>query len=86
MLNEELLQSYQESLQRWTEFEKKLRKRASRRAKKGTNWKSLRAKKGYKRYKLPGTKRYVIMRLNISEKSSKKIMGRKLGLAKHLRK
>lgn len=82
---DEFLEPYEESLQRWTELEKKLRKRASRRAHKGTNWKSVKARQGYKRYKLPGTKRYIIVRLSTAEKSTKKLLGRRLGKSSYLR-
>ena len=47
---------------------KKSRKRAHR----GTNWKTLRPRTGFKRVKMPGTKRYVLVRLGQKERYSKK--------------
>lgn len=52
-------------------------KKARFRAHRGTNWKLLKPRKGYKRVKVPGTKRYIFVRLKQKEKFSKgKLMRR----------
>jgi hypothetical protein len=83
---DEIFESYEESFRKWTELEKTLRKRSLRRAHKGTNWNSLKPKSGFKRYKVPGTKRYLLVRQSVTEKSTKRIIGRKLGKSSFLRK
>lgn len=61
-------------------------KRARRRAHKGTNWKTTKPKKGYKRVKLSGTKRYVFMRLKPTERFAKKRLMRAVGKRTDFRK
>lgn len=54
-------------------------KKARRRAHRGTNWKLTKPRKGYKRVKLPKTKRYVFVRLKPTEKIAKKRLMTKVG-------
>ena len=61
-------------------------KKARRRAHKGTNWKLIKPRKGYKRVKLTGTKRYVFLRLKPNERVSKKRLMRTVGKRKDFRK
>jgi hypothetical protein len=61
-------------------------KKARRRAHKGTNWKLTKPRKGYKRIKLTGTKRYVFLRLKPTEKIAKKRLMRTVGKRKDFRK
>lgn len=61
-------------------------KRSRRRAHKGTNWKLTKPRKGFKRVKLPGTKRYIFIRLKQNERSSKKRLMRAVGKRKEFRK
>jgi hypothetical protein len=61
-------------------------KRARRKAHKGTNWKLTKPRKGFKRIKLPGTKRYIFVRLKQKERFSKKRLMRAVGKRKDFRK
>lgn len=60
-------------------------KKARRRAHKGTNWKITRPRKGFKRVKLPGTKRYIFVRLKQKERVSKKRLMTAVGKRKDFR-
>lgn len=61
-----------------TASEKKLVKKANKRAHKNTNWRNTVAKKGFKRVKV-GKNRYVFKRMSSEEKISRKRIGRLLG-------
>jgi len=61
-------------------------KKARRRAHKGTNWKTTKPRKGYKRVKLAGTKRYIFVKLKQKEKFSKQRLMRSVGKRKDFRK
>jgi hypothetical protein len=61
-------------------------KKARRKAHKGTNWKLTKPRKGYKRVKLTGTKRYVFVKLKPTERVSKKRLMRAVGKRKEFRK
>lgn len=65
---------------------RKKTKKALRRAHKGTNWRLTKPRKGFKRVKLTGTKRYVFMRLKPTEKIAKKRLMRAVGKRKDFRK
>jgi hypothetical protein len=70
---------------KWTSFDKVAKKKAIRRSHKGTNWNSTRAREGYKRVKIPGTKRYILVKQSAMERVSKKKIGHGLGIRKELR-
>ena len=61
-----------------TRSERKLVKKANKRAHKNTNWKNTVAKKGFKRVKL-GANRYVFKRMSSEEKISRARIGKLLG-------
>ena len=61
-------------------------KKARRRAHRGTNWKLTKPRKGYKRVKLPKTKRYVFVRLKPNEKIAKKRLMKIVGHKKEFKK
>jgi hypothetical protein len=61
---------------------KRKTKRARRRAHKGTNWKIIKPRRGFKRVKLPNSKRYVLVRLKQNEKASKRRLMRAVGKRK----
>lgn len=61
---------------------KKSRKRAHR----GTNWKTLKPRTGFKRLKMPGSKRYVLVRLGQKERYSKKKLMRLVSKRKEFKK
>ena len=69
---------------RQTSQEKRERKKALRRAHRGTNFKYLVPKEGYYRFKIPGTKRYVFKRQSPTQRIVKKQIGRGLGIRSHL--
>lgn len=70
---------------KWTSFDKRMKKRDIRRSHKGTNWGSTRAREGYKRVKIPGTKRYILVKQSAMERITKKKVGHGLGIRKELR-
>lgn len=61
---------------------KKTRKKAHR----GTNWKTLKPRTGFKRVKLPGSKTYVLVRLKQKERYSKKKLMRLVAKRKDFKK
>lgn len=71
-------------LSRRTASEKKLIKKARRRAHKNTNWNYTKPKKGFKRVKV-GKNRYIFKRMSSGQKIALKKIGRRLGKASHLR-
>ena len=70
---------FETTFTKWTSHEKRLKKKAVRRAHRGTNFKSLDPKKGYKRIKVPGSNRYVRIPLSPGERTTKKLIGGQLG-------
>lgn len=72
------------SFHKWNSFEKKMKKKSIARAHKGTNWKQLKAKVGYKRVKMPGTKRYLLVRQSPTEKIVRSQIGKQLGRHSHM--
>lgn len=62
----------------------KERRRQYYRARK-TNFPKIKAKKGYFRFKMPGTNRYVLFRQTSSQRYAKHKLGKALGKATHLR-
>jgi hypothetical protein len=81
----DLFQAIQEVVfQKQSSIEKRLRKKALRRAHRGTNWKFLEPREGYLRFKIPGTKRYVLKRMSPTQRVTKKQIGRGLGIRSHL--
>jgi hypothetical protein len=87
-LFESIMTVFQEKFtpRRRTKTVKRKTKKARRRAHKGTNWKLTKPRKGYKRVKLTGTKRYVFMRLKPTEKIAKRRLMRTVGRRKDFRK
>lgn len=84
-MNEFLEDIYNEFVfTRRTNYEKKLAKKARRRAHKNTNWKALKPRKGWKRVKI-GAYRYILERMPDSEKIMKKRIGKGLGRSRYLR-
>ena len=65
--------------QKWNFSEKRDKKKRTKARRRGTNFKQLKAKKGYKRIKLSGTNRYVRVPMTANEKMKRKVVGRKLG-------
>lgn len=70
---------------RRTSSEKRLFKKAKRRAHKNTNWNYTKPKKGFKRVKV-GKNRYIFERMSGAQKIALKRIGKSLGKAKNLRK
>jgi hypothetical protein len=54
--------------------------------KRKTNFPKIKARKGYVRFKLPGTNRYVLLRQTFKQRQAKRKLGRALGKASYLRK
>jgi hypothetical protein len=67
------------SFHKWTQMARKVKKKSVFRAHKGTNWKNVNSKHGYKRVKLPGTNRYILTPMSGNEKATKKMIGTQLG-------
>jgi hypothetical protein len=54
--------------------------------KRKTNFPKIKARKGYVRFKLPGSNRYVLLRQTAKQREAKRKLGRALGKASYLRK
>lgn len=67
-----------------SETDRRKRMKSLRRAHRGTNWKFLQPREGYLRFKIPGTKRYILKRMSPTQKIVKKQIGRGLGIRSHL--
>lgn len=81
------LASYLEyEFHKWSQTEKRLKKKAIRRAHRGTNWKHTKPKRNFKRFRIKGTDRYVLRMMSPTERQMKKRIGRTLGRRKDLRK
>lgn len=85
-LNDKLYQYLELELHKWSQSEKRKRKKAIRRAHRGTNWKHIKPKRNYKRFRIKGTDRYVLRMMSPTERQMKKRVGRTLGRRKDLRK
>jgi hypothetical protein len=83
--NEDLELILETVFHKWTSFDKRAKKKAIRRAHKGSNWGSTKAREGYKRVKIPGTKRYVLVKQSAMERITKRKVGHGLGVRKELR-
>lgn len=66
-------------MQKRTSTERRAVKKRARIAHKGTNWHNLKPKRGYKRVKMTGTKRYIRVPMSAVEKMMKRQVGRSLG-------
>jgi len=64
---------------KWNPNEKRIKKKSIRKARRGTNFKLLKPKKGHKRIKLTGTNRYIRVPMSSTEKIAKKKIGQRLG-------
>jgi len=71
---------YQEVFfRKWSPAERLHKKKASKRNRRGTNFKTLKPKKGFKRIKMAGTNQFIRVRLSTTEKRTKKVVAAKLG-------
>jgi hypothetical protein len=84
-LNDKLTHYLEFELTKWTSIEKRQKKKAIRRAHRGTNWKMVKPKKNYKRFRIKGTDRYVLRLMSPTERQMKKRIGHTLGRRKDLR-
>ena len=64
---------------KWSASERFQKKKKLKKGKRGTNFKQVLPKKGYKRIKLTGTNGFIRVRMTPTEKRVKKIIGTKLG-------
>lgn len=68
-----------------TATQKRMIKNQRKKAHRGTNWKTVKSKKGYKRVKI-GKNKYVRVKMSLNERRNKKRTGKFLGKNKRLRK
>jgi hypothetical protein len=85
-LNDKLTNYMEYEFRKWSQENRKKRKKAIRRAHRGTNWKQLKPKRNYKRFRIKGTDRYILRMMSPTERQTKKRIGRTLGRRKDLRK
>lgn len=62
---------------RKTKTERRIKKRSKRFSHRGTNWKTSKTRKGYKRVKIGN--RYVLSRMSPVEKKTRKRIGKRIG-------
>jgi len=70
---------------RTTPQRRKEKRRAYYRGRK-TNFARIKARKGYVRFRMPGTNRYVLLRQTARQRDVKRRVGKVLGKSKYLRK
>lgn len=70
---------------RTTPVRRKEKRRIYYRGKK-TNFPRIKARRGYVRFRIPGTNRYVLLRQTAKQREAKRKLGKALGKAKYLRK
>lgn len=85
-MNEQLHNYLEYEFRKWSQTDKRLKKKAIRRAHRGTNWKHVKPKRNFKRFRIKGTDRYVLRMMSPTERQMKKRIGRTLGRRKDLRK
>lgn len=85
-LNNKLTHYLEYEFRKWSQTDRRLRKKAIRRAHRGTNWKYTKPKRNFKRFRIKGTDRYVLRMMSPTERQVKKRIGRTLGRRKDLRK
>lgn len=85
-LNNKLTNYLEYEFRKWSQTDKRLRKKAIRRAHRGTNWKYVKPKRNFKRFRIKGTDRYILRMMSPTERQVKKRIGRTLGRRKDLRK
>ena len=85
-LNNKLTNYLEYEFHKWNSTDTRLKKKAIRRAHRGTNWKFTKPRKNYKRFRIKGTDRYVMRMMSPTERQTKKRIGRTLGRRKDLRK
>ena len=85
-LNNKLTNYLEYEFRKWSQSDRRQRKKAIRRAHRGTNWKLIKPKRNFKRFRIKGTDRYVLRMMSPTERQTKKRIGRTLGRRKDLRK
>lgn len=67
---------------KWSASERYKKNKRLKKGRRGTNFKQLNPKAGYKRIKMSGTNRYIRVRMTPTEKRVKKVVAKKLGKKK----